>query len=76
MKVCCVLLLESPRQGDSYEYTQYTMFNIYKKITLNYYKYAAVGYFFKRLKNEFEIAVVNVPSLFEPPKVYCINKIR
>ena len=25
------------------------------------------------LKNEFEIAVVNEPSVFEPPKFYCIS---
>ena len=28
MRVCCVFLLESPHRGDSYEYTQYTIFNI------------------------------------------------
>ena len=28
--------------------------------------------FSKRLKNEFETAVVNVPSVFEPLKFYCI----
>ena len=28
MKVCCVFTLESPRRGDSNEYTQYTIFNI------------------------------------------------
>ena len=31
MKVCCVFLLESPHRGDSYEYTQYTIFNKKKK---------------------------------------------
>ena len=25
----------------------------------------------KGLKNKFEVAVVNEPSVFEPPKVYC-----
>ena len=34
MKVCCVFSLESPHRGDSNEYTQYTIFNIKKKITL------------------------------------------
>ena len=43
MKVCCVLLLELPHRGDSNEYTQYTIFNIKKKITLNYPKSAAIG---------------------------------
>ena len=50
MKVCCVFSLESPDQGDSNEYTQYTVFNIKKKITLNYPKFAAMG-FFQGLKN-------------------------
>ena len=36
MKVCCVFLLESPQRGDSNEYTQHTIFNIKKKITLIY----------------------------------------
>ena len=29
MEVCCVFSLESPHRGDSNEYTQYTIFNIY-----------------------------------------------
>ena len=46
MKVCCVLLLESPQRGDSNEYTQYTFFNkIKRKITLNYPKSADKGFF-------------------------------
>ena len=44
-KVYCVFSLESPHRGDSDEYTQYTIFNIKKKITLNYPKTAAMGYF-------------------------------
>ena len=44
MKVFCVFLLESP-QCDSNENTQYTVFNIKKKITLNYPKSAAKGFF-------------------------------
>ena len=32
MKVYCVFSLESPQQGDSNEYTQYTIFDIKKKI--------------------------------------------
>ena len=43
-----------------------------KKITLNYPKSAALG-FFKELKTEFEIAVVYEPSGFEPIKFYCIS---
>ena len=74
MKVCCVFSLESPRQGNSneYRYTQYTIFNIKKKkVTLNYPKSAAVEFCSMGLKNEFETAVVNKPSVFEPLKFYC-----
>ena len=46
--------LESPRQGDSYKNKQYTIFNMNKKNTLNYPKSAAMGFFSKGLKNEFE----------------------
>ena len=45
MKVYCVFSLESPHRGDSNEYTQYTVFNIKTKITLNYPKSAATGIF-------------------------------
>ena len=45
MKVCCVFSLESPRRGDSNKYTQYTIFNMKKKITPNYPKSAAMGFF-------------------------------
>ena len=64
--------LESPHRCDSNEYTQYTIFNIKKKITLNYAKSATIGFCSKGLKNEFETAVVNEPSVFEPLKFYCI----
>ena len=67
--------LESPHGGDSNEYTQYTIFNMNKKNTLNYPKSAATGFFFKGLKNEFKTAVVNEPSVFEPLKFYCIIQI-
>ena len=39
--------LESPHQGHSNEYTQYTLFNIKKKMTLNYPKIAAIPFFFQ-----------------------------
>ena len=45
MKICCVFSLESPHRGDSNEFTQYTIFNIKKKITLNYLKYAVMAFF-------------------------------
>ena len=62
--------LESPHQGDSNEYTQYTIFCIKKKITLNY-PYLQLWNFSKGLNNEFETAMVNEPSVFEPLKFYC-----
>ena len=36
--------VESPQRGDSNEYTQYTIYNIKKEITLNYPKSAAMGF--------------------------------
>ena len=68
--------LESPHRGDCNEYTKHTNFNIKKKkITLNYSKYNNIcryGIFSKGPKNEFETAMVNEPSVFEPVKFYCI----
>ena len=58
---------ELPHQGDSNEYIQYTIFNMKKKITLNYSKSAGMG-FVQGLKNEFDKAVVNEPSVFEPSR--------
>ena len=43
-----------------------------KKITLNYPKSASMGFFSKGLKNEFEAAFVNEPSVIEPLKFYCM----
>ena len=62
MKVYYVFSLKSPHRGDSNEYAQYTIFNI--KLQL--------WDFSQGLKNEFEIAVVNEPLVFEPLKFYCI----
>ena len=59
-----MLSLGSPHRGDSSEYTQHSIINIKKEITLNYPKYN---------KNEFEIAVVNEPSVFEPLTFYCMS---
>ena len=47
MKVCCVFSQESPHGGDSNEYTHHTIFNMKKKITVNYSKSAAIGFFSK-----------------------------
>ena len=48
-----------------------TIFNMKTKNTLNYPKSAAMGFFSKGLKNEFERAVVNESSVFELLKFYC-----
>ena len=45
MKVYCVFSLELPHRGDSNVYTQYTIFVIKTKITLDYSKSAAMGFF-------------------------------
>ena len=45
MKVCYVFSLESPHQGDSNEYTQYTNFNIKRNIDPNYLKSVFKGFF-------------------------------
>ena len=45
--------LESPNRDDSNENSQYTIFNIKKKINLNYPKSAAMG-FSQGLKNKLE----------------------
>ena len=65
MKVYCVFSLVI-----SNEYTQYTIFNMKKKNTLNYPKSAAWD-LTEGQKNEFEAAVVNEPSVSEPLKFYC-----
>ena len=40
-----------------------------------YNNVCSYGIFSKGLKNEYETAVVNEPSVFEPLKFYCITKI-
>ena len=52
MKVCCVFSLESPHRGDSNKYTQYSIFNIKKKITLNYPISTAVRFFFQESQEQ------------------------
>ena len=64
-----MLSLES--RGDSNEYTQYTIFNMNMKNTL--IQICSYGLFSKGLKNEFETAVVNEPSVFKPLKFYCLG---
>ena len=39
-----MFLLELPHRGDSNEYTQHTIFNIKRKIALNFIKSATMGF--------------------------------
>ena len=64
--------LESPHRGDSIEYTQFTIFNMNKKKHPKLSPVCSCGFFSKGIKNEFETAVVNEPSVFGPLKFYCI----
>ena len=64
--------LESPLQGDSNELTQHTLVNIERKSTEiipNTIMSAAMRFFRKGIKNEFEIAVVIEPLMFKPLKL-------
>ena len=70
MKVCYVFSLESPH--DSNEYTQYTIFNIKQENNPKLSQFCSYGIFFQRLKNEFEKAIVQELSVFEPLKFYCM----
>ena len=72
MKVYCVFLLESPHRGDSNEYTQYTIFSMKKEKHPKSSQICSYVFFPKGPKNEFETAMVNEPSVFEPLKFYCI----
>ena len=61
-----MFLLESPHRGDSKEYTQYTVFNIKKKITLNYPKSAAMGFFLgiqERVRNSHGKRAISVRAI-------------
>ena len=64
--------LESPHQGDFNEYTQYTISQYEKENHPTLSQICSYGIFSKGPKNEFETAVVNELSMFEPLKVYCI----
>ena len=56
--------------------TRYIPFSIYKKENRpKLSQICSYGIFSKGLKNEFEAAVVNEPSVFEPLKFYCIYSI-
>ena len=62
--------LESPHRGDSNEYIQYTIFQYEKEKHPKLSQICSYGFFSKGLKNEFETAMVNEPSVFEPLNVY------
>ena len=64
--------LESPQRGDSNEYTQYTIFQYKKENIPKLSQICNYGICSMRLQNEFETAVVNEPSVFDPLKFYCI----
>ena len=66
-----MLSLESPHLGDSNEYTQYTILNIKKENRPKLSLICSYEIFSKGLKNEFETAMVNEPSVFESLK-FCI----
>ena len=72
MKVYCLYSLESPQRGDSNEYTQYTISQYEKENHPKLSQICNCGICSKGLKKEFETAVVNKPSVFEPLKFYCI----
>ena len=58
--------LESPHRGDSNEYTKYTIFNIKKKIAINYPKSAAMGFFQvtqKRVRNSHGKRAISVRAI-------------
>ena len=63
--------LESPHRGDSNEYTQYTISQYKNENHPKLCQISNYGICSKGLKNEFETAVVNEPSVFEPLKFYC-----
>ena len=72
MMVYCVFSLESPQRGDSKEFIQYTISQYKKENNPKLSQICNYGIWSKGLKNEFELAVVNRPSVFEPLKFYCI----
>ena len=62
--------LESPHRGDSNAHKT-NHFQYAKEYQLKLYQISSYLIFSKGLKNEFETAKVNEPSVFEPLKVYC-----
>ena len=67
--------LESPQRGDSNEYIQYTISQNKKESHPKLFKICIYGICSKGLKKEFETAVVNESSVFEPLKFYCMLEV-
>ena len=67
--LCVVIRIASLRQFKINENTIYH-FQYKKENHHKFPKSTAMGFFSNGLKNEFEIAVENEPSVFEPLKVY------
>ena len=70
MKLYFVFSLESPHRGGSNEYTQYTIYQYKKENHSKLSQICNYGICSKGLKKEFETAVVNEPSVFEPLQFY------
>ena len=69
MKACCVFSIESPHRG-----AQHVIIDIISTLNyLTYFNVCSCGIFPCGLKNEFEKAVINEPSVFEPLKFFCIQ---
>ena len=66
-----MLSLESHQRGDSNEYTQYKISQYQKESHPKLTQIDNSGICSKGLKKEFETAVVNELSVFEPLKFYC-----
>ena len=75
-----MFLLEWPNRGDSNENTQYTIFYIKKKFTLNYPKSAAKGFFIgtqERVQNShgkraISVRATEVLLCFDPRHVFAV----
>ena len=52
---------------------QITIFNVNTKKHPTLFQIYTSWDFSEGLKNEFEIAAVNKPRVFEPPKFYCVS---
>ena len=74
MEIYCVFSLESPHGGDSNANINLP-FSILKKTITRTIPNLQPGDYFRGLKNEYETAVINEPSVFDPLKFYCIREI-